>query len=270
MKPLYTEIEFLKGKSRDLFSLECENCHKIFTKSKNRIQDKIQYQLKDPLAGSFCSRKCSMEGHHRLFIAHTVCEECKHPIQIYKSELKNKNFCSTKCSAIHFNNFRKGPKQKTFDFISKKSKKPKSVNKCVFCGKDTFNLLYCNGTCRNKTQNKYKNGSKSYAEKILCDKLRINFPNWTIIENNRIILNGLELDIYIPHLKLAIEWNGIYHILPIKGNESLQKIINKDNRKIELCKKLGITLITISDRTSHKKFIEETTNDLIEKLKLLK
>jgi hypothetical protein len=83
-------------------------------------------------------------------------------------------------------------------------------------------------------------------------------------------LGGLELDIYIPHLKLGIEWNGIYHIEPIKGNDALQKIIGKDNKKQELCKKLGITLLVISDRTSHKKFIENTTDDLINKLKLLK
>ena len=35
-------------------------------------------------------------------------------------------------------------------------------------------------------------------------------------------------------------------------------------------KEKGISLIVISDRTSHKKFIEETTDDLIFKLKTYK
>ena len=74
----------------------------------------------------------------------------------------------------------------------------------------------------------------------------------------------------IPEINVAIEWNGIYHIEPIKGNDALQKILNKDSKKLELCKEKGISLIVISDRTSHKKFIEETTNDLISKLKLYK
>jgi hypothetical protein len=65
------------------------------------------------------------------------------------------------------------------------------------------------------------------------------------------------LDIYIPEINFAIEWNGIYHLEPIKGDDMFQKILQKDNKKIELCKELGISLLVISDRTSHKKFIEE-------------
>ena len=262
MTPLYTKEEFDNAKSRDVLSLKCENCYNIFSNTKNRIQDKIKGQKTKPLYGSFCSIQCYNEYSKILHTENIFCSECRKPITIYKNYKKQHNFCSTKCSAIFFNRPRKKIK------IIKPPKEKKIV-KCKYCGNDTLNKYYCNGTCRNNDQNKYKNGSKSYAEKILCSKIKSNFPNWNIIENDRLTLNGLELDVYIPHLKLAIEWNGIYHIEPIRGNDALQKIIGKDNKKQKLCKELGITLLTISDRTSHKKFIEETTNDLINKLQLL-
>ena len=37
-----------------------------------------------------------------------------------------------------------------------------------------------------------------------------------------------------------------------------------------MCKNLGINLIVVCDRTSHKKFIEETADDIVEKLKQYK
>lgn len=262
MKPLYTQEQFNNAKSRDILSLECEHCHKIFSKTKNRIQDKIKHQKTNPLFGSFCSKKCSIKYLHSQNIVKILCFECKEEIEIYKSNLKEKNFCSVKCSAIFFNRPRKKIK-------IPKLKRMKKTTQCKFCGKKTINKFYCNGTCRNKDQNKLKNGSKSYAEKVLCAKIKSHFPKWEILENNRTILNGLELDVYIPHLKLGIEWNGIYHIEPIKGNDVLQKIIGKDLKKQIRCNKQGISLLVISDRTSHRKFIEETTDEIINKLKQL-
>jgi len=62
-------------------------------------------------------------------------------------------------------------------------------------------------------------------------------------------LNGLELDIYIPALKLAFEYQGIQHFKPIEhwgGSSQLLKQKEHDKRKIKLCKAENVTLIHIN------------------------
>lgn len=54
-----------------------------------------------------------------------------------------------------------------------------------------------------------------------------------------------ELDIYVPHLKLAFELNGIFHYEPIYGPEHLSKVQNNDNRRLQACLERGIELCII-------------------------
>lgn len=76
------------------------------------------------------------------------------------------------------------------------------------------------------------------------------------IENDRkTILNPntnhyLELDIYFPERKIAIEYNGSYW-------HNLEERRNNDNIKKEVCEKLGIELITIEE--SDWKLNKDTT-----------
>jgi hypothetical protein len=67
----------------------------------------------------------------------------------------------------------------------------------------------------------------------------LNIFNINYIHNDRKIITPLELDVYIPDLKLAFEFNGLYW-----HNE-----INKENKyhlnKTELCEQQGIQLIHI-------------------------
>ena len=80
-----------------------------------------------------------------------------------------------------------------------------------------------------------KNTTLEIFVKNILDKYHIDYEC-----NNRTILNGKELDIYIPSKKLAIECNGIYW-------HSLQN--NKSQKyhydKYISCKNKGIQLITI-------------------------
>ena len=66
-----------------------------------------------------------------------------------------------------------------------------------------------------------------YLKKIFSD----------IESANRTILNGKELDIYIPSLNIAIEYDGY------KWHENAQKDIDKNN----LCKAVGVTLYRIRE-----------------------
>jgi len=88
----------------------------------------------------------------------------------------------------------------------------------------------------------------SYSENEI--NLFITLLDINIIKNNRSILNGKELDIYIPSHNLAIEFDGLYWHNELK--------ISKDYHlnKTELCEKQDIQLIHIfEDEWLHKQDI---------------
>lgn len=100
--------------------------------------------------------------------------------------------------------------------------------------------------------------SISNKEKELFNFIKENY-NGTIIENTRNILinkkdkrKNKEIDIYIPDLKLAFEFNGLYfHSSYDKKYNNLsyndKKLKNKHLLKTNKCEKLGIQLIHIWD-----------------------
>lgn len=232
------------------------------------------------------------------------CKNCHLPIPYDK---KINTYCDHSCSASSVNQTRKTKKyviseiglinlrisaennrKKLSDFYKKnpykkkqiiknlieKNTKPKVEFVCPVCGKIimmTENQFkkrkYCGGTCRNKINNKQIFGTRSKAEIYLENRLTKEFQNLHIIYNDREILNGKELDVFIPSLKLAIEWNGIYHFKKIRDDGFFEKTKMKDNQKIEECLELGIELYVIKDLTSDKKFIKEETEKIIKFLK---
>ncbi|MCA9459860.1 MAG: hypothetical protein KC550_04915, partial [Nanoarchaeota archaeon] len=82
-------------------------------------------------------------------------------------------------------------------------------------------------------------GSSHGYENQLYEFIKENY-NKDIIRNERKILNNkLELDIYIPELKLSFEFNGVY------WHNELNKENNYHHEKTELCERKGIRLIHI-------------------------
>jgi hypothetical protein len=65
------------------------------------------------------------------------------------------------------------------------------------------------------------------------------FKDINYIHNDRNIIKPLELDIYLPELKLAFEYNGLY------WHNELNKEKNYHLNKTELCEQQGIQLIHI-------------------------
>jgi hypothetical protein len=119
------------------------------------------------------------------------------------------------------------------------------------------NKNFCSGSCRTTFNNKHKkHGIKiSKLEIFIQENLNNNF-NYDF--NNRDICDGLELDIYIPELKIAFEINGITHYKPIYGEEKFIKSVNKDKLKKELCKKKSIQLYIIKDEATKFNHIYST------------
>ena len=111
--------------------------------------------------------------------------------------------------------------------------------KCSVCGNSytatIYNRTYNNSGCpkcnlRNKT---------SFPEQVLYFYIKQLYPD-AINGYREKLLDKMELDIYIPSLKLGIEYDGIkWH--------SGEYAIARDNRKFNLCKKLGIKLVRIEE-----------------------
>lgn len=98
---------------------------------------------------------------------------------------------------------------------------------------------------------KISSGEKEVVEYIMT------IYDGIIIENNRHILNGKELDIYLPEKKLAIEFDGTYwhadprfysenQLIGVK-NITAKEIWEKDKEKDLLCEQAGIKLIRIKE-----------------------
>ena len=109
--------------------------------------------------------------------------------------------------------------------------------KCNKCG-NIFNKIACdhitspNGGC----QHCYHNISKpeeeigEYIRTLICDEIKFN---------DRSILNGHELDIFIPSKNVAIEYNGLFWHSDNKKNKNYHLM------KTEMCEQQGIHLIQI-------------------------
>lgn len=80
----------------------------------------------------------------------------------------------------------------------------------------------------------------SKAEKEIVNYIKRFLPNENILENNTTILNGQEIDIYIPNKKIAFEYNGL-----IWHSEMMQKDKQYHIAKTKKCEELGIKLYQI-------------------------
>ena len=258
-------------KSRELIPIECNHCKIVFYRAKNQVLAGLNGNNKTRL--KYCSQSCSSKDHPK--IPHTIetsCQECNIKIFLTKGRIREKNFCSRKCTAKYYAKF----KRKT------KTVKPKRIwakilnLNCSFCHKDLqrtsgeyklskTKTFFCNKSCKTKYANAYQiiHKPRSRAEKLLVSLIKESFPVLEVQENIRNILPGrLEIDIYIPKLKLAIELNGPFHYLPIFGQEKLLKIKNKDLLKQIEISQLGLNLIIIdisklNSRQSTDLFIKE-------------
>ena len=98
----------------------------------------------------------------------------------------------------------------------------------------------------------------SKTEKEIFKIVKRLLPSENIVENNRTQIvssltnRNLELDIWIPELNKAIEFNGEYW-------HSLEEVKIRDIEKVKQCKKKGIDLLVIQERNwlnNKSKFIE--------------
>ena len=105
--------------------------------------------------------------------------------------------------------------------------------KCPDCGarylKSISSRTIGNGRCSECSM-----AGTSFPEQLIYESLKILYPD----TENRYKGLGFEVDIYIPSINVAIEYNGSYFH---RGREE------KDRQKREYCESHGIKLIVIRD-----------------------
>jgi len=76
-------------------------------------------------------------------------------------------------------------------------------------------------------------------------------------------LEPQHLDIFLPELSLAIEYMGEQHYRPVEyfgGNEGFEATTARDERKSEICKKVGVNLVYVRFDDDIKKRVEQITS----------
>lgn len=111
---------------------------------------------------------------------------------------------------------------------------------CLQCNTE-FESTLQNGTIpRCYTCNPRQYHRTSSAQKEIYEIVKEYYPLATLNDRS-VLINNLELDIYIPEIRVAIEYNGLYWHSEVGGGKSRDYHINKT----EECNKLGIRLIQV-------------------------
>jgi len=107
-----------------------------------------------------------------------------------------------------------------------------------------------------------KKGSK--MERFLLDKLGAGGYNVLFHKVGLIPHNALEIDLFIPELKVAIEIDGPAHFFPIWGADNLQKHVKADSHKSGLLLSQGFVVIRVKHLT--KSLSEKHKRDVLQKV----
>lgn len=71
-------------------------------------------------------------------------------------------------------------------------------------------------------------------------EVNVNYKLW-----HPVMKKNFELDIYIPSLALALEYQGSQHFQLAWGTDAVNKQQDMDRKKRLLCQNVGITLVDI-------------------------
>lgn len=173
--------------------------------------------------------------------------KCKHCEEEFIPNRRRTKFCNKTCFLNWKRNIKELKCAECDKIVARRlSEINKSKDRNVFCSRSC-------GARYNNLHKKHGN-RRSKLESWLETKL-VKQYDFVILFNDKQIINA-ELDIYIPHLKLAFELNGIFHYEPIFGETKFEQIKNNDKRKFQACLENDIELCII-DSSGMKYFKEE-------------
>jgi len=176
-----------------------------------------------------------------------VCRRCQKSINSKKYYEKNKEKLKARAKEYREDNkeklkeYFKGYYIKNKEVINEKHKTYYEENK---------DRLLAHYEKKRRERGEKPNGL-SGIEEVAYRFLKEWFPNRRILKHDRKTIKSpltgayLELDFYLPKLKLAIELNGVTHYEPIYGQEKFERQQVNDELKRQICRDKGITLIEI-------------------------
>lgn len=174
----------------------------------------------------------------------------------------NSRYCSRSCKATHQRNLN-GHFSLLLEcstcgtgFKMVKSNADKSKSGKNFCSKSC--------ACSYNNAHKKYGTRRSKFEKYAQLRIENQFPELEIHFNRRDKILS-ELDIYIPTLNIAFEFNGIFHYKPIFGADKLSTIKANDQKKEILCKAIGVKLFCL-DISSIKNFTQCSADPYISEI----
>lgn len=237
--------------------MECSHCGAEFTSNKKRKDNKH----------NFCSRKCYVEFKQTNNWVNLICDGCGLKFTRIKSEYHGGkfNYCTAKCR----------PRVSGLQ-----------THNCLTCNAEVTRYaslipkngnVFCNNSCAAVWKNKHRDSkgtTRSKLEKWLEEQLKTKYIDLEFLFNQTSII-GMELDVYVPKLKLAFEINGIFHYKDVFNNGLLEKRLVLDEKKRQLCLKHNINLIEINTseqiyftEKSSQKYLDIITNKINEHLEL--
>lgn len=99
----------------------------------------------------------------------------------------------------------------------------------------------------------------TYIDEAL-DGIEVRLKDWSILRNQ-------EIDICIPSMKAAIEYQGIHHYVPIRGEKMFKKRVEGDKRKKERLERKGWRILYIDGRKELRiNELEEQCDRIIKQL----
>lgn len=216
-----------------MYSIKCQECNLEFSAA---------YKTR-----KFCSKQCSVTRSNRerghFYNNRPLCECCQ--VEINRpSPSKTKRFCSKQCEG---------------EF----KRRSRIEVECQVCKKHFFatptiavNRKFCSRKCMGvvvKERNKHSSPQwRSYGECGIVCLMRKNYP-YAVVPNDRQQLDGYEIDIWIPELRIGIEYNGQHHFKPVYGEKVFNRTKQSDKEKAHIAVEKGIKLVYVIPQGSvHK------------------
>ena len=244
--------EYLISPNKFLSGIRCSVC----SGNKKKTHEEFVKEVYDKVGDEYTVLSEYKNASSKIRLKHNT---CNYTFEVLVSNFLNKNNRCPYCF---------GTKKKTHDEFVKEVYELVGDEYTVLSEykncKTPLKIRHNNDTCKNYSYQVTPDGflnngnrcpkcakisGSSKIEKELLNFVKEN-SSYKIIENDRQVLNGKEIDIYIPELKIGIEVCGLYW----HSEELLGKRYHYD--KMILAREKGVFLIQIfEDEINHKKDI---------------